>query len=370
MMRIFVLSLSSRRLKTSLAEFSSEAIAAVASAPENWPAPSVLRQITIGAEDKPANEKEALERLYSETAEWPAPDALAALVTWKSTQDRVPSGRVLHVAANHVSAARATLPDLAASGGMGLDLTLQWAERLGVSAFVVPYVAGAELPAEAQETGLSALRHRPRFHALGSEMLAVRAAELVGERFADARVVVAHLGNTASVTAYENGRVVSSSGSGTSGGPLALRQAGPLSPEAWLRLAETENLQSAAQVFEHWRVRGGLHAMTGLSSPDDLIREEPENEKVRRAAAALVHQIASAVGASVGSLSGRPDAIVLGGALAVWDSVMDRIEDRLGWMAPVFVLPGDHESDAVARAAARSLAGWAPTHVYQSETDA
>jgi butyrate kinase len=59
----------------------------------------------------------------------------------------------------------------------------------------------------------------------------------------------------------------------------------------------------------------------------------------------------------VGALQGRPDAIVLTGGAARWDALMDRIERRLAWVAPILVIPGELELEALAEGAGRVLLG-------------
>lgn len=311
----------------------------------------------------------ALDALEMQAAAWPPADAVVTVAAWEEPAAAVSDrSQVIYVAPEHLPQAQHDLPSGAVLGNRGLRLAIAWAMRLGVPLLTVPLPQQVELPADARETGIPGLRREPRFHVLNSEMVAREAAYNVGQRFCDAAVIAAHLGSTSSVTAYQKGKVVNSTGSGLTGGPMGLRQAGPVSPATLQRLWDSDHLQMHAGAWtEFWTGEGGLRALTGYGSVRELMAAEETDPRVQAAAAAFVHQVACAVGQQCGALTIRPDAIVLTGPLARWDGVMHRLEARMSWMAPVFVVPGDLEFEAVARAAGRGLMGWAPMHSWPRE---
>jgi butyrate kinase len=56
-------------------------------------------------------------------------------------------------------------------------------------------------------------------------------------------------------------------------------------------------------------------------------------------------------------VASRPDAIVLTGGAARWDDLTARLSNRLGWIAPVIVIPGELELEALAEGVGRVLFG-------------
>src|SRR5699024_8702842 len=112
----------------------------------------------------------------------------------------------------------------------------------------------------------------------------------------------------------------------------------------------------------YWERYGGLKALTGYGSVRDLAAAEEGDPRVEAAAEAFIYQVACAVAGQCGALTVRPDALAMTGPLAGWSSVMDRLERRLSWIAPIFIIPGDLEFEAVARAAGRVLMQWAEPH--------
>ncbi|MDL2345671.1 butyrate kinase, partial [Deinococcus sp. MIMF12] len=104
----------------------------------------------------------------------------------------------------------------------------------------------------------------------------------------------------------------------------------------------------------------GFLALTGSADLRDLETRAQEDPGVQAAASALVHQACKAVGEQCGALSARPDALALTGGVARWEALVDRIERRLSWIAPVIVVPGELELEALAEGAGRVLLGLEP----------
>ncbi|GGK22972.1 putative butyrate kinase [Deinococcus malanensis] len=237
---------------------------------------------------------------------------------------------------------------------LGGPLALALAETRGVPAFIVDPQSLDELLPEARETGVMGVRRHAEFHALNARVTARRAAHEVGKRLREARVVVAHLGATTSVTAFDQGRAVDSTGTGSDGGPLGAMQSGPLPTRALLDLLYEVGQERTLHLLSG---EGGFLALTGSANLKDLEMREVEDPQVQAAAAAFVHQACKAIGEQTGALSGRPDAIVITGGIARWDALMDRIERRIAWIAPVLIIPGELELEALAEGAGRVLLG-------------
>lgn len=292
--------------------------------------------------------------LLDATASWPLPDAVVARGGWLG---RVAAGtyRVTPELAHYASQE--------GRDGLGAVLALRVGELRGVPAFVVDPQSVNELLPEARETGVRGVTREARFHALNARAVARRAAHEVGKRLQDARVVVAHLGATTSVTAFDGGRAIDTTGTGPEGGPLGALQAGPLPTSALLRLAEG---RSQAELLRLLGAESGFLALTGSANLKELETREATDPAVQAAAAAFVHQACKAVGEQCGALPGRPDALALTGGVVRWEALVDRIERRLSWIAPVIIVPGELELEALAEGAGRVLLGlehprdWAP----------
>jgi butyrate kinase len=239
------------------------------------------------------------------------------------------------------------------SSNFGAQLALEWAESNGVPAFIVDPPTVDELLPEARVTGVPGLERRSRFHALNSRACARRAALEVGKRFEDAVIVVAHLGGGVSVTAFERGRAVDTTGALLDEGPFSAQRAGSLPTEGLLELA----YKMPRAILEHQLTReSGFQGLVGTNDLRSVQQREAEDPVVGEAVRAFVHQIAKHIGA-YSAASSRPDAIVLTGGAARWTDLMQRLETRLSWIAPLIVIPGELEMEALAEGAGRVLFG-------------
>jgi len=72
---------------------------------------------------------------------------------------------------------------------------------------------------------------------------------------------------------------------------------------------------------------------------------------------AMAYQIAKEIGAMATVLAGRVDAVVLTGGLAGSTLLVNWIKDRVSFIAPVLVFPGESEMSALAQGALRVLRG-------------
>ena len=71
----------------------------------------------------------------------------------------------------------------------------------------------------------------------------------------------------------------------------------------------------------------------------------------------MAYQIAKAIGLLSIVLKGQCDAIILTGGLAYSKMLTDRITEYVGFIAPVCVMPGENEMEALALGGLRLLTG-------------
>jgi butyrate kinase len=81
------------------------------------------------------------------------------------------------------------------------------------------------------------------------------------------------------------------------------------------------------------------------------------DEKAELIYAAMAYQVAKDIGAMATVLAGRLDGIVLTGGLAHSGRVTSLIEERVSFLAPVHVYPGEDEMSALAEGGLRVLDG-------------
>ena len=88
------------------------------------------------------------------------------------------------------------------------------------------------------------------------------------------------------------------------------------------------------------------------------------NEKAALLLEALPYQVAKYIAAMASVLKGKVDRIVLTGGMAYAPYLVEAIIDRVGFIAPVTVVPGEEELEALNAGALRVIRGEEEAHAY------
>ena len=143
------------------------------------------------------------------------------------------------------------------------------------------------------------------FHGLSYEFLLEELTNRGGTEAAHGRVILAHLGNGASLAAVHQGKSVDTSMgfSPNSGVPMGTRS-GDLDPGLLLYLARSEKM-SAKQVSDMVNFKSGLLGVSEISSDmRDLLRQEREDIRAAEAVSLFCYQIKKWIGALAAVLGG------------------------------------------------------------------
>jgi len=171
------------------------------------------------------------------------------------------------------------------------------------------------------------------FHGLSYAFLMGELARLAGTEAAQGRVILAHLGNGASLAAVRNGKSVDTSMSftPTAGVPMSTRS-GDLDPGLIWYLARTEKM-SAKQFNEMVNFQSGLLGVSETSSDmRDLLDCETRDVRAAEAIALFCYQVKKWIGAFAASLGGLDTLVFAGGIGENAPTVRTRICDGLGFL--------------------------------------
>jgi acetate kinase len=171
------------------------------------------------------------------------------------------------------------------------------------------------------------------FHGLSYAFLMEELARLVGAEPAQGRVILAHLGNGASLAAVRDGKSVDTSMSftPTAGAPMSTRS-GDLDPGLVWYLARTEKM-SAKQFNEMVNFQSGLLGISETSSDmRDLLEHETQDVRAAEAVAIFCYQAKKWIGAFAAALGGLDTLVFAGGIGENAPIVRARICDGLGFL--------------------------------------
>jgi acetate kinase len=215
------------------------------------------------------------------------------------------------------------------------------------------------------------------FHGLSYAFLMGELARVAGTEAAQGRVILAHLGNGASLAAVHRGKSMDTSMSftPTAGVPMSTRS-GDLDPGLVWYLARTEGLD-AKRFNEMVNFKSGLLGVSETSSDmRDLLEHETQDVRAAEAVALFCYQVKKWIGAFAAALGGLDTLVFAGGIGENAPVVRTRICNGLGFLGiqleekqnaanesvisaatsrvPVRVIPTDEEV-MIARSVCREL---------------
>jgi len=152
------------------------------------------------------------------------------------------------------------------------------------------------------------------FHGLSYEYIMKALKDKAGVRVANRRVIIAHLGNGASMAAVHRGSGVDTTmGFTPTAGLMMSTRSGDLDPGIILYLLRERGLD-ASRVNELVNERSGLLGVSGVSADmEDLLKEEATNPQAAEAVALFCYQAKKFLGALSAVLGGLDTLIFTGG---------------------------------------------------------
>ncbi len=168
------------------------------------------------------------------------------------------------------------------------------------------------------------------FHGLSCEFLIGELARLDGSKAAAGRVILAHLGNGASLTAVQDGKSqdTSMSFTPTAGIPMSTRS-GDLDPGLVWYLSRTEGFD-AKRFNELFNFQSGLLGISETSSDmQDLLKKESNDVRAAEAIALFCYQVKKWIGSFSAALGGLDTLVFAGGIGENAPSIRARICEGL-----------------------------------------
>jgi acetate kinase len=171
------------------------------------------------------------------------------------------------------------------------------------------------------------------FHGLSYEFLMEELASLGDPAATKGRVILAHLGNGASLAAVRDGNSIDTSmGFTPTSGLVMSSRSGDLDPGLVSYLARTEQM-SAAQFQEMVNHGSGLLGVSEISSDlRDLLAREFDDVRAAEAVALFCYQAKKWIGSFAAALGGLDTLVFAGGIGENAPLVRERICDQLGFL--------------------------------------
>jgi butyrate kinase len=217
----------------------------------------------------------------------------------------------------------------------------------GAKAYTADPVVVDEMDDVARFTGLPQFKRKSIFHALNHKAQARKYAKAVMKRYEDLNVIVGHLGDGISIGAHRKGRVVDVNQTLDGGGAFSLERAGSL-PEGDLVSMCFSGQYTEDEILELIKNDGGMKAYIGTSDLHDIeFMIANGDKKVIEIFEAMAYQVSKYIGSMSVVLNGDVDAVILTGNIAYNQHFTNYIIEKVKFIAPVVVYPGECLAEAL-----------------------
>jgi len=252
------------------------------------------------------------------------------------------------------------------ASNLGAILAHEIARLIGdnVPAFIVDPVVIDELDDIARLSGHPELPRISIFHALSQKAVARRFAREHSKKYEDLNLIVAHLGGGITVGVHHNGRVIDVNNGLDGEGPFTPERSGTLPAGQLVRLCFSGKY-SYPEIRKMITGKGGLVAYLGTNSALEVEeRIACGDDYAELIYKAMAYQIAKEIGAASTVLKGNVDAILITGGLANSPMLIKWIQERVYFIAPIYIYPGEDEMYALTEGAFFALKGELPIREY------
>lgn len=227
----------------------------------------------------------------------------------------------------------------------------------GCRAFIADPGVVDELEDVARITGSPLMPRITIWHALNQKAVARRFAKEHQTTYEQLNLIVCHLGGGISIAVHRHGRAVDANNALNGEGPFSPERAGTLPAGQLIDLCFSGRF-TKEELKKRISGRAGLAAHLGTTDVAAIVESiEKGDTKAKLVMDAMIYNIAKAIGAASTVLCGKMDAILLTGGIAYSDYVISHLKERIDFLAPVYVYPGEDEMEALALNALGALKG-------------
>ncbi len=253
-------------------------------------------------------------------------------------------------------------PKVEHASNLGGMIAYEIAKLVGVKAYIYDSVAVDEMEPIAKISGIPEIERESLLHALNMRACAIKMAQKLNKPYEECSFVVAHLGGGITLSVHKEGKMID----------LVSDDEGPFSPERSGRVPcrPLANMcfsgkYTKQDITKKMRGNGGLKAYLNTVDARDVEKKIHDGDETAKLIyEGMAYQIAKGIGELATVVKGQMDAIILTGGLAYSKMLMDWVQERVAWMSPVEIMPGENEMEALTFGVLRVLRDEEKAHEF------
>lgn len=250
---------------------------------------------------------------------------------------------------------------------LGSQICDALAKQYGGEAYIYNAPDVDEYDELARVSGLKGVYRQCHIHALNQKEIALRYAAEQGKNYDDINLIICHIGGGVSITAHKRGKMADGNDIIRGEGPMAPTRAGAMPTIDILDLCFKEGADKKS-VKDRLTKNGGLVDHLGTSDAREVEQMIANGDAYAKIVYdAMIYQIGKAVGSCAVTLKGDVSAIILTGGMAHSKTIVEGVRNYVEWIAPLVIMPGEFEMEALAAGALRVARGEEEPKIYTGE---
>lgn len=231
------------------------------------------------------------------------------------------------------------------------------AKELDIPSYVVDPVVVDELEDYARISGIPEIPRKSKDHPLNQKAAARLAAAELGGAYNKFNFIVAHLGGGISIGTHKKGKIVDVNNALDGDGPFSPERSGGVPIGSLVDMCFSGKY-TKDEIKKKITGGGGLVGYLGTNDGREVQRRIKEGDKYAKLIyETMAYQISKEIGGAAAVLKGDVDAIILTGGIAYDEDFVSWIKERVEFIAPVKVYPGENEMVALAQGVLRVFRG-------------
>ncbi|MBP2651955.1 MAG: butyrate kinase [Firmicutes bacterium] len=245
---------------------------------------------------------------------------------------------------------------------MAAPIGYEIGKSMSIPVYIYDAICVDELQDIARISGMPVIPRVSYAHTLNMRAVGRKLAAQLGKDYASLNLIIAHLGGGITVSIHHSGRMID----------VIPDDEGPFSPQRAGRVPCSSLIDECYSgkydmdtMRKMQRGKGGLVAYLGTNNAIEIQeRITAGDKKAELVFHAMAYQIAKAIGDLATVVNGKVDGIILTGGLAHSKLLTDLVKERVEFIAPFHVSPGENEMESLALGALRVLRGEETAHEY------
>lgn len=215
----------------------------------------------------------------------------------------------------------------------------------------------------AKVTGIPEITNMPIAHLLNTKMAGMTYAESIGKNYKDLNLIIVQLGGGITLGFHDHGRIADWVYDDE--GPMSPQRAGAI-PTRYMANFCYNSEKTLQEMRMYLCGQSGLVAYFGTQDVREVIKMIDEgDEKAELVLKAMAYGVAKSIGQLSIVRNGNVDQIIITGGIAHSERITDWIKEKVTFIAPVSIIPGEREMEALAAGALRILNKEEAVHPYE-----